>query len=59
MLLWQDQVSGAVNPPWTRLAPNPTDAKWTDEAHAQYMLELDRMGQQSGKFSVDRCLGSF
>jgi beta-galactosidase len=43
MMLWQDQVSGAVNPPWTRLAPNPTDAKWTDEAHAQYMLELDRM----------------
>jgi beta-galactosidase len=43
MMLWQDQVSGAVNPPWTRLAPNPTDAKWTDEAHSQYMLELDRM----------------
>ena len=43
MLVWQDQVSGAVNPPWTRLAPNPTDAEWPDAAHEQYMLELERM----------------
>lgn len=43
MIVWQDQVSGAVNPPWTRLAPNPRDARWPDEAHQQYMLELERM----------------
>ncbi len=43
MLLWQDQVSGAVNPPWTRMRENPEDAKWPDEAHQQYMLELERM----------------
>jgi beta-galactosidase len=43
MMVWQDQVSGAVNPPWTRLAPNPVDATWPDEAHQQYMLELERM----------------
>jgi beta-galactosidase len=43
MMLWQDQVSGGQNPPWTRMAPNPTDADWPDDQHAQYMLELERM----------------
>ena len=43
LLVWQDQVSGWPNPPWTRLKPNPTDADWPDDAHAQYLAELDTM----------------
>lgn len=43
MMMWQDQVSAGHNPPWTRLKPNPTDAEWPDEQHAQFMLELERM----------------
>lgn len=43
MMVWQDQVSGAVNPAWTRMAPNPKDAEWPDEAHQQYLLEHERM----------------
>ena len=43
MLVWQDQVSGGENPPWTRLDPNPRDAEWPDRHHAQFMLELERM----------------
>lgn len=52
MLMWQDQVSNgtgknrdeeSTSPPWTRLSPNPTDAQWPDEAHAQFMLEYQRM----------------
>ena len=43
MLVWQDHVAGFPNPKWTRLDPNPEDAAWPDEAHAQWMLELDRM----------------
>jgi beta-galactosidase/beta-glucuronidase len=43
MLVWQDQVSGGVNPPWTRLDPNPRDADWPDRHHGQFMLELERM----------------
>jgi len=43
MLVWQDQVSGGKNPPWTRLDPNPIDAEWPSEPHQQFMLELERM----------------
>src|SRR6056297_244754 len=43
MLVWQDQVSGGKNPPWTRLDPNPIDAEWPSEPHQQVMLELERM----------------
>jgi beta-galactosidase len=43
MLLWQDHVSGGPGPAWTKLAPNPRDAEWPDDRHAQFMLELDRM----------------
>lgn len=43
MLLWQDQVAGFPNPPWTRLDPNPTDVEWPEEARAQFMDELDTM----------------
>ncbi len=43
MMLWQDQVSAGNNPPWTRLKPDPKDAEWPDEHHAQFMLELERM----------------
>ncbi|MBX7167563.1 MAG: glycoside hydrolase family 2 [Pirellulales bacterium] len=43
MLVWQDQVSGGENPPWTRLKPDPVDANWPEAEHAQYMTELERM----------------
>ncbi|BCX49460.1 glycosylhydrolase family 43 [Haloferula helveola] len=51
MMMWQDQVSsgtgkqrdGHVSPKWTRLQPNPSDAKWPDADHSQYMKELGIM----------------
>lgn len=47
MMVWQDHVSGGVGkeawPEWTRLKPNPVDAKWPAKHHEQFMLELDRM----------------
>jgi beta-galactosidase/beta-glucuronidase len=43
MMVWQDQVSGGKNPPWTRMEPNPVDAEWPEEAHRQYLVEFDRM----------------
>lgn len=43
IMVWQDQVSGGKNPPWTRLDPNPQDAEWPAAAHDQYMLEFERM----------------
>ncbi len=43
MMVWQDQVSGGKRPPWTRLAPRPQDAEWTDAAHAQFMQEFEEM----------------
>lgn len=43
MLVWQDQVSGGNSPPWTRMRPDPVDADWTDEDHAQYLREFDEM----------------
>lgn len=46
MLVWQDQVSGGKNPPWTRLKPDPQDADWPAAEHEQFMLELERMISQ-------------
>ncbi len=43
MMVWQDQVSGGERPKWTRLDPNPNDAKWPVEADQQFMLEFERM----------------
>lgn len=47
MMVWQDQVSGGSGegawPKWTRLDPNPTDATWPAEPHAQFMRELEWM----------------
>ncbi len=43
MMMWQDQVSGGANPPWTRLEPNPRDSQWPEVEHEQFMLELDQM----------------
>ena len=43
MMLWQDQVSGGTNPPWTRLAPNPKDAEWKDADHEQFLKEFEAM----------------
>ncbi len=43
MMVWQDHVSGGPNPKWTRLQPNPEDAKWPNGEHKQFLLELDRM----------------
>ena len=52
MMMWQDQVSQGYgpksepkdsNPPWTRMAPNPKEGEWTDEAHKQFVVEYQRM----------------
>jgi beta-galactosidase len=43
MLVWQDQPSGGADPKWTRMAPGPTDAVWTDEQHEQWMREYREM----------------
>lgn len=46
MMVWQDHVSGGVGkawPPWSRLRPDPVDARWPENQHEQFMLELDRM----------------
>lgn len=52
MLVWQDQVSAGtgkqrgpnqLSPEWTRLAPDPKDATWTDADHAEWMKELKAM----------------
>ncbi len=44
MMVWQDQVSAlGVDPEWTKMAPNPVDAEWPDDAHRQFMMELKRM----------------
>lgn len=52
MLVWQDQVSAGpggksgdqpMSPPWTRMAPNPKDAEWPEDAHRQWLLEYKRM----------------
>ncbi len=52
MLMWQDQVSMGYgpdtqpkgsNPPWTRMAPNPVDGTWPDEAHRQFVIEYKAM----------------
>lgn len=46
MMVWQDQVSGGANPPWTRMAPNPKDAQWPDSDHTQFMQEFEEMVDQ-------------
>jgi hypothetical protein len=43
VMVWQDQVSGGKNPPWTRLDLNPQDAEWPAAAHEQFMLEFEHM----------------
>lgn len=46
MLVWQDQVSAARGPAWTRLDENPSDAQWSDADHQQYMQEFEAMIDQ-------------
>ncbi|RYD47801.1 MAG: hypothetical protein EOP83_27460, partial [Verrucomicrobiaceae bacterium] len=52
MMMWQDQVSMGYgpdtepkgsNPNWTRLAPDPKDGEWPNEAHEQFVTEYKRM----------------
>lgn len=43
MLLWQDQPSGGENPRWLFLKEDAPDAEWPDDAHAQYLQELEWM----------------
>lgn len=43
MLLWQDQVAAGHGPRWTNLRPDPEDARWPDDARAQFLAELDAM----------------
>lgn len=50
MLVWQDQVSGGAQPPWTRLKPDPKDANWSDKDHQQFMHEFERMIDVLGSF---------
>jgi len=43
MLIWQDQVSGPPHAKWTRMKPDPKDADWPQQAHEQFMFELQAM----------------
>ena len=45
MMVWQDQVSGGINPAWTRLIENPkdADAAWPVVQHEQFMTEFEAM----------------
>lgn len=44
LMVWQDQVSTRYKgPKWTRMKENPTDGEWEDEAHDQFMAELQEM----------------
>ncbi len=43
MMVWQDQVSGGNNPPWTRMDRDPKDADWSDADHQQFMNEFEAM----------------
>ncbi|WP_146535333.1 family 43 glycosylhydrolase [Rubripirellula reticaptiva] len=48
MMVWQDQVSGGKGrnqgwPEWTRLKPDPVDAKWPPMQHKQFMTEFEEM----------------
>ncbi len=51
VLVWQDHVAclgktsngKPLSPKWTRLAPNPPEAEWSDADHAQWMAELKAM----------------
>lgn len=43
IMVWQDHVSGGPGAKWTFLKPEPKDAVWPEEQHAQFMLELARM----------------
>ncbi len=43
ILVWQDHVSGGVNPAWTFLRPDPKDAEWPEEHRKQFMQELEWM----------------
>ncbi|MGB7325251.1 MAG: family 43 glycosylhydrolase, partial [Rubripirellula sp.] len=48
MMVWQDQVSGGKGrnqgwPNWTRLKPEPVDAKWPAKQHKQFMNEFEEM----------------
>ncbi len=48
MLVWQDQVSGGTGrnngwPEWTRLKPDPVDARWPPKQHAQFLFEFEEM----------------
>ncbi len=43
MLLWQDQVSAAKSPAWTRMAPNPKDEIFPEGSQEQWLTEYKRM----------------
>lgn len=43
MLVWQDQVSGGLQPAWKMLAADPPEAAWSDDDHAQFMHGLAAM----------------
>jgi hypothetical protein len=43
MLVWQDQMSGGLQPACKMLAADPPEAAWSDDDHAQFMHELAAM----------------
>jgi len=43
MMMWQDQVSGMPGPGWTRMREKPPVKDWPEDAHKQYMYELQQM----------------
>lgn len=55
MMVWQDQPSGGTNPKWTRLAPDPEDAAWSDADHQQYLAELQAMVETLDDFPCIVC----
>ncbi len=57
MMVWQDQVSGGEQPPWTRLKPNPADAEWPQRTAPAVHARTGADDRRAGESSVDRRLG--
>ncbi len=57
MMVWQDQVSGGEEPPWTRLKPDPEDAEWPDAAPSAVHARTGTNDLDAGESPVDRVLG--
>ena len=58
MMVWQDQVSGGHNPPWTRLKPNPERCRVAGRASHAVHARAGTHDRHAGEPSVDRRLGA-